>query len=117
MGSTLKQKIDQLPPPQRLEIDARANELILEELSLRTLRKELNWTQEEIAQAIGVGQDSVSRMENRYNIMVATLERYVRAMGGHLSIIAEFPDRPPVKLSFEQLSEDVEGDDRAHERA
>ena len=117
MGSTLKQKISQLPLKQKAEIDARTSELILEELSLHALRKGLNWTQEEIAQAIGVGQDSVSRMENRSNIMVASLERYVRAMGGHVTIIAEFPDRPPVKLSFEQLSEDLDADDKAPERA
>ena len=117
MGSTLKQKINRLPPQQKVDVDARASELILEELSLRALRKGLNWTQEEIAEAIGVGQDSVSRMENRCNIMVATLERYVRAMGGHVSIIAEFPDRPPVKLSLEQLSGDLEADDQVSERA
>ena len=116
MGSTLNQKISRLPPKQKIDVDKRASELILEELSLRALRKGLNWTQEEIAAAIGVGQDSVSRMENRCNIMVGTLERYVRAMGGHVSIIAEFPDRAPVKLSLEQLSDGLEDHDQTSER-
>ena len=31
--------------------------------------------------------------------MLSTLRRTVEAMGGKLSLIATFPDRPPVELS------------------
>ena len=108
MGRTLSKKIDQLPPNLKAEVESRAAELILEEMSLRALRTGLKRTQKELADALGVGQDTVSRLENRCNIMVSTLERYIKAIGGEVSIVAEFPDRPPVKLSFSEMSKDME---------
>ena len=108
MGSTLQEKIDQLSPEHKTEVEARADELILEELSLRALRKGLERTQVDVAEALGVGQDTVSRMESRCNIMVSTLDRYIKAIGGEVSIVAEFPDRPPVKLTFDEMSQDLE---------
>ena len=108
MGSTLQQKIDQLAPGYKAEVEARADELILEELSLRALRKGLKRTQVEVAEALGIGQDTVSRLESRCNIMVSTLDRYIKAIGGEVSIVAEFPGRPPVKLTFDDVSKDLD---------
>lgn len=108
MGRTLQQAIDRLTPAQKTKVEARANELILEELSLRALRKGLKRTQVDIAEALGVGQDTVSRLESRGNIMVSTLQRYIKAIGGELSIVAEFPGRSPVKLTFDDLSKDLD---------
>ncbi len=107
MGNTLQQKIDQLTPGRKAEVEARADELILEELSLRALRKGLKRTQVEVAETLGIGQDTVSRLESRCNIMVSTLDRYIKAIGGEVSIVAEFPDRPPVKLTFDDVSRDL----------
>jgi transcriptional regulator with XRE-family HTH domain len=107
MGRTLKQKLDKLPKARRARIDARAAELIEEELSLRALREALDHTQVELAKEMGVGQDAISRYEQRTDIMLSTLERYVSAMGGSLALIAEFPDRKPIRIrSLGELSED-----------
>jgi DNA-binding transcriptional regulator YiaG len=108
MGTTLQRKIEQLTPKHKAEVESRADELILEELSLRALRKGLKRTQVEVAEALGTGQDTVSRMESRCNMMVSTLDRYIKAIGGEVSIVAEFPDRPPVKLTFDDISKDLE---------
>jgi len=98
MGRTLKEKLGTLPRARRAKIEGRAAELVDEELSLRDLRKALDCTQVELAEKMGVGQDAVSRYEQRTDLMLSTLERYVSAMGGTLSIIAEFPDRKPVRV-------------------
>jgi hypothetical protein len=46
------------------------------------------------------GHDSrVSRLEKRSDLLLSTLRKSVEAMGGNLSLIAEFPDREPVVLS------------------
>ena len=103
MGSTLKRKIDQLSPEHKAAVNARADELILEEMSLRALRKGLKRTQVEVAEALGIGQDTVSRLEGRCNIMVSTLDRYIKAIGGEMFIVVEFPDRPAVKLTFDDV--------------
>jgi transcriptional regulator with XRE-family HTH domain len=98
MGRTLKQKLDSLPRSRRDRIKGRTAELIEQELSLRDLRKAMNHTQVEVARRMKVGQDTVSRYEQRTDLMLSTLERYVRAMGGTLTLIAEFPDREPVRV-------------------
>ena len=38
-------------------------------------------------------------MEQRCDLLLSTLRRTVEAMGGSLSLIARFPDRPPVEFS------------------
>jgi hypothetical protein len=99
MARTLDEVIGGLPKARRVRIEARARELIAEEMSLRDLRKAMKRTQAAIAIKIGVGQDSVSRMEQRDDVLLSTLRGYVRAMGGELSLIARFPNRPPVELT------------------
>jgi sigma54-dependent transcription regulator len=44
-------------------------------------------------------QDSVSRLEQRSDLLISTLRGYVEAMGGRLSLIAEFPNQDPVVLA------------------
>ena len=52
-----------------------------------------------IAIQLGITQDGVSRLEKRSDLLLSTLRKTVEAMGGRLSLVAEFPDRPPVVLS------------------
>jgi hypothetical protein len=59
----------------------------------------LTLTQKRIAETLGIGQDSVSRLEKRSDLLLSTLRSYIEAMGGRLSLIAEFPDREPISLS------------------
>jgi DNA-binding XRE family transcriptional regulator len=98
MARTLDQELRKLPRKRRARIEARAAELIAEELSLREIRRALKRTQVELAKRLGVRQDTVSRYENGGDLMVSTLARYVRAMGGTLSLVAEFPNGTPVRI-------------------
>jgi hypothetical protein len=52
-----------------------------------------------MAKTLGITQDGVSRLEKRSDLLLSTLRKTVEAMGGKLSLVAEFPDRPPVVLS------------------
>ncbi len=99
MPTTLKDKIKQLTAAQRKKVNARAAQLIAEEMTLRELRHARKLTQVRIAKKLGVTQDSVSRLEKRTDLLLSTLRRTVEAMGGNLSLIAEFRDRDPVILS------------------
>jgi Helix-turn-helix domain len=99
MGTTLKQKMDALSAERREKIEARAAELVAEELSLRDLRHAHRLTQERVGEFLGIGQEGVSRLEKRSDLLISTLRSYVEAMGGHLRLVAEFPDRPAVVLS------------------
>jgi DNA-binding XRE family transcriptional regulator len=88
-----------LSPAQRKKVEARAARLIAEELTLRELRHARKLTQVKMAKKLGVTQDSVSRLEKRSDLLLSTLRKTVKAMGGNLSLVAEFPDRDPVVLS------------------
>ena len=98
MAKTLKEKMDSLSPERRKKIEAMTDELITDEKSLRDLRHALALTQEHMAEVLGVGQESVSRLEKRSDLLLSTLRGYVKAMGGELRLVAEFPNRPPVLL-------------------
>jgi len=99
MGRTLDQKIEALPKARKAKIEARAADLIAEEATLQDLRKAFGMTQVKMAKEMKVGQDAVSRVEKRTDMLLSTLSGYIEGMGGKLNLVAEFPDRPPVKLS------------------
>jgi len=99
MATTLKDKMKKLSTARRRKVEVRAAELIAEEMTLRELRQAHRRTQECIAEALGIGQEGVSRLEKRSDLLISTLRSYIEAMGGSLSIIAKFPDHPPVEVS------------------
>jgi hypothetical protein len=89
----------QMTTARRRKIKARAAKIMAEEMTLRELRKALDRTQTRVGEILGIGQDGVSRLEQRSDLLLSTLRNYVKAMGGNLKIIAEFPDHKPVLLS------------------
>ena len=84
---------------RRKKIEARAAKLLAEEMTLQELRQARKLTQVRMAKALGITQDGVSRLEKRSDLLLSTLRKTVKAMGGNLSLVAEFPDRDPVVLS------------------
>lgn len=97
--TTLKEAIDTLPAARRQKVEAQAQALIAEEMSLRDLRKALGQTRVSVAEKLGIKQANVSRLEQRSDLLLSTLSSYVEAMGGKLSLVAQFPGRPPVALT------------------
>jgi transcriptional regulator with XRE-family HTH domain len=98
MARTLNQVLATLPVKRRAKIERRASELA----TLKDLRQAVERTQEELAVSLGVGQDTISRIERRSDMLLSTLRRYVEAMGGKLELVAEFPDRP--RMVIDQLT-------------
>ncbi|PWB39726.1 MAG: transcriptional regulator [Rhodocyclales bacterium] len=92
MAKKLEQIMAGLPTKRRAKIEARADELA----TLKDLRQAVAQTQEELAAELGVGQDTISRLEKRSDMLLSTLRRYVKAMGGELELVARFPNRKPV---------------------
>ncbi len=99
MAVNVNDKMRKLSPAQRTKVEARAAELIAEEMNLRELRRARKLTQVRMAKTLGITQDSVSRLEKRSDLLLSTLRKAVQAMGGNLSLVAEFPDGAPVVLS------------------
>jgi DNA-binding XRE family transcriptional regulator len=99
MPTNVNDIIKKLSPARRKKVEARAAELVAAEMTLRELRHARKLTQVRIAKTLGITQDSVSRLEKRSDLLLSTLRKTVEAMGGNLSLVAQFPDRGPVILS------------------
>lgn len=99
MTISLKTVMENLPPEQRTKVEQRAAELIAEEMTLQDLRRAREFTQIHMGELLNMRQENVSRLERRADLLVSTLQSYIAAMGGELSLVVEFKDRPPVKIS------------------
>jgi len=99
MPTNVNEIIKKLSPAQRRKVENRAKQLIAEEMTLQQLRQACKLTQQKVAKSLRIGQEGVSKIEKRADLLISTLRDYVEAMGGHLSLVVEFPDRGPVILS------------------
>ncbi|WP_418136888.1 XRE family transcriptional regulator [Agrobacterium sp. El2ro-1b] len=79
-----------------------------EEMDLADVRRALKLSQDEIAQALDIGQSSVAKLEKRADMYVGTLRRFIEAMGGELEIVARFDGRAIKIRNFADLAEKAE---------
>lgn len=99
MAKKLDHLLEQLPAKHRAAIEARAGELA----TLKDLRQAVAQTQQDLAVALGVGQDTISRLEKRSDMLLSTLRRYPRCVatsgdGRQAGTGGQFPNRPPVVI-------------------
>lgn len=94
MARKLDDVMAALPKERQQRVEARAMELA----TLKDLRLAAQQTQEQLAATLGVGQDTISRLEKRSDMLLSTLRHYVESMGGKLELVAQFPNRPPVVI-------------------
>jgi DNA-binding XRE family transcriptional regulator len=99
MAIKARDYIAKLPESEQKAIQAEAQRLIAEELTLAELREARRRSQAELAKELGVQQSAISRLERRTDMYLSTLTGVVEAMGGSIEIIARFPDRPPVRIN------------------
>jgi transcriptional regulator with XRE-family HTH domain len=67
--------------------------------ALDSKRRAHKLTQARVGKSLGIGQDSVTRLEQRSDVLISILRHYIESMGGSLQLIAEFPNQKPVILS------------------
>jgi len=113
VGKTYEELMAELSPARRKRVESRAAELIAEEKSLRDLRQARHLTQQSMAKKLGVKQHSISRLEQRSDMLLSTLRDYIGKMGGELEITARFPNREPVRIKgFTDIAGGREGRSR-----
>jgi DNA-binding transcriptional regulator YiaG len=81
----------QMAAKSRTQSRQRAREL-MQEMTLNELRRTRQVTQGTLASAMQTSQSEVSKLEQRTDVYVSTLQSYVRALGGELDIVARFPE-------------------------
>jgi len=98
MARSLQDKLATLEPARRARIEAEAERLHTEYLTLQELRKARELTQVQLAETLGIQQATVAKYERQSDLLLSTLTSYVRAMGGSLKLMVEFPGKEPVAL-------------------
>ena len=74
--------------PQQAEVLAKKH---MADMLLAEIRREVGLTQEQLAEAMGITQPTLSKHEAQSDMQVSTLQRLVHALGGELEIVAHLP--------------------------
>lgn len=87
----LEELIAQRSPESQERIKNKADQKILE-IRLRQLREELELSQVQLAEKMGISQPATAAIEARGDeIKLSSLKKYVEALGGKLSLNVELP--------------------------
>ncbi|NUF39308.1 helix-turn-helix domain-containing protein [Acinetobacter lactucae] len=91
MAKTLQELLASRSPESQARIKQMTDELLIKN-QLYLIRKELEISQKELAETLGIKQSSLSAIENHGNdLKISTIKKYVEAMGGKLRIDIELP--------------------------
>ena len=104
MARPFKELRDRMSPQRQARADAQAREMMVEML-LAEIRRESGLTQVDLAEALGIKQPSLSKLESQDDMQISTLRRIIHALGGELEIIAHMP-RGSIRLS--QFKDDLQ---------
>ena len=91
--------------PERRAQNDREIQKLLAEIALQDLRQALDLTQAQVAEVLAYNQTAANQVEGQSDMYVAALRRYIEALGGHLKLVASFPDREVVINSTEAIQE------------
>jgi DNA-binding XRE family transcriptional regulator len=94
----MPRKPDEVPAEHAILLTQKLEAGAAETLTLKDLRKAAHQTQKDLAEAWGVGQDTISRLEKRNDMLLSTLQHYVESIGGKLELVVSCPDRPAVTI-------------------
>ena len=97
MARKFQELLDEMPPERRARSDAAVKKL-LAEFHLDELRRAMRMSQQTLAKRLKTDQAQISRLEQRADLLVSTLRRYVEALGGELQIVATFPTGSSVTI-------------------
>ena len=89
--SALNDYVADLPADRQQAINNKSN-MLSQSIELAKLRKTKQLKQTELAAIMGVSQASISKVESGKDIQLSTLQNYIRALGGEVSIIAKMPN-------------------------
>ena len=92
MPRNFKELGGKLPQAAQDRVERRVN-ATLERMALHELRRERKRTQHAMAEHMNVTQSEISKIEQRSELRLGTLQEYVHALGGRLEMRAVFPEK------------------------
>ncbi|GHU71192.1 transcriptional regulator [Spirochaetia bacterium] len=102
MAKKFSTLFEKMSPEAQQEVNLEAQK-ILESMPLNELRQARGLSQEMLAEALGIQQPAIAKMERRTDMYISTLRSHIKAMGGELEITAHFPDGEVKITNFSRL--------------
>jgi len=96
--------VDEMSPASQKAIAEKARAMMAE-MPLAELRQARKFSQVQIAELLKIQQPAVAKMEQRTDMYISSIRRFVEAMGGQLEIRAHFADGDVVINQFEDLEQ------------
>lgn len=90
-GAALRERI-LADPAGRAAYESAREEIEHHQATLAKVRKLRALAQATVAEAMGMDQSEISRLERRTDLLLSTLRRFVNATGGELHLVASYPD-------------------------
>ncbi len=92
MGMTRWQDLHHKASPEQMDAEKRETIAEYEQMGYGAVRKARSLTQVEVAERLNVSQAAVATIETRTDLLLSTLGKYIRALGGELEVRAVFPE-------------------------
>ncbi|WP_434626114.1 helix-turn-helix domain-containing protein [Azospirillum sp. B2RO_4] len=97
--TSLDNYLRKLSPESQAKVAQRAEEIVQEQMRLGELRASMGVSQATMAEALGVKQPRVSKIENRGDMSLSLVRRYVEQLGGRLDVVATFGNGRRVQIN------------------
>lgn len=82
---------DSMSGKSKKRVEKKIN-MLRQEMALAEVRKAMALTQTDLAESLHIRQAALARLENRTDMYISSLRKYITALGGELDIVARFPE-------------------------
>lgn len=106
MTNKFSQLRSRMSPEAQARSEAKARAM-LEEMPLNELRQARGLSQKMLADLLHVQQPAIAKMEKRTDMYLSSLRSHIEAMGGHLEVVARFPDGVVKIIKFADIESDA----------
>lgn len=103
MSVSLEEYMAEFSPEARREIEEGTRQLIEQERTLRDLRRASDLADEELLDLVGTSRDAIVQADRLLEMKLASIGRFLEAMGGDLQLVARLPGREPVSVTLADL--------------
>ena len=97
--TTLEEHLSKLSAERRQGIEQRTQEILAEELSWRKLRDAARKSRNIVGRKLGTNREETFDLQQKADLLLTSFAKQVKARGGKVRIVAEFPDSSTVSFA------------------
>ena len=111
--TTLEEHFSKLSPERRQGIERRTQELLAEERSWQTLREAARKSREIVGRKLDTNREETFELQQKADLLLSSFAKQVKAKGGKVRFVAEFPDSPTVAFpNFDYFDDGLADEER-----